>query len=87
MIRVPKEAFVEDGEEVMPEVGEDIDLSGLAGTVKAVHEDGIDLDVKAINGVPVSYVEGKKEEEKSEDPMKDELMRAAKEKDEEEGYA
>lgn len=88
MIKIPKEAFQEEGEEMMPEVGEEISLGSCRGVVKEVAKDGVVMDLKAINEVPVVYVEMRKMDEgENMDEEKEEMMKLARKADEEEGYA
>lgn len=85
MIRIPTEAFKEDDEEMTPEVGDEVNLSGCAGIVKSVDEKTVDLDLKTINGMPVEYI-SHRSQKPGRKSMAD-MEEMAKSEDEENGYA
>ena len=54
MITVNKKALCEKddgGEDCYPEVGDQIDLGDVTGTVKAVNGDNYDIDIDSVRGV------------------------------------
>lgn len=74
MINVPKKALCEkgeDGSENYPEVGDQIDLGDVMGTVKAVDGDTYRLEVNSVRGEDVMADSSKKDEAADDDASED----------------
>jgi len=95
MIKLPMEALVsedEEGEGVVPEVGDTVSLDAVEGDVTAINDDGtVHVELMSAGGVPIEYVEHVSEgavEEEVDDFAEEEaeLLAAAAEEDEKRGY-
>ena len=95
MIKIPMEALVsedEEGEGVVPEVGDTVSLDAVEGDVTAINDDGtVHVELMSAGGVPIEYVEHVSEgavEEEVDDFAEEEaeLLAAAAEEDEKRGY-
>ena len=78
MIAIPLKALevdTEDGQGAMPEVGDEIELTGVKGVVRKVDGEEAYVEVKEVNGMPVEYEHGKPGEGESEDAMTEDGMR------------
>lgn len=62
----------EDGSDVMPVVGDSVDLS-VSGVIKSVMGDMAEVELQTANGEPLSYSE--KKEDKMEDMDEEAMMR------------
>lgn len=65
MLKIPKEAFKtqsEDGSDVLPEVGDEVNLDGFSGTVQSEDGDNLVVNLTDFHGVPVEYVDDPAEE-------------------------
>lgn len=74
MINVPKKALCdkgEDGSENYPEVGDQIDLGDVMGTVKAVNGDTYQLEVNSVRGEDIVADSPKEDEAAKDDASED----------------
>lgn len=62
----------EDGGDVMPAVGDTVDMS-VAGVVKSIDGDMAEIELQSANGEPLSYSD--KKEDKMEDMDEEAMMR------------
>ena len=95
MIRLPLDALVselEDGAEVLPEVGDVVVLETVEGEVVGINEDGTaHVELTTAGGQPIEYVEAEAEVDEADVEagemagMEEELMAAAAAQDEEMG--
>lgn len=76
MISIPIEALstdMEDGEQAMPEVGDEVVLEDVRGVLKKLDNGEAYVEIRSVNGMPAEYEE-KKDKEMS-GPMDKEGMR------------
>lgn len=82
MISIPVEALStdsEDGKSVMPEVGDEVELSNVKAIVKKLNEGEAYIELVSINGAPIE-AEPAGEKEEDDMPMDQHRMRKMAEK-------
>ena len=75
MISIPVEALstdMEDGQQAMPEVGDEVLLDDVRGVLKKLQGGEAYVEIKSVNGMPAEYEKAGKE---SMEPMDEEGMR------------
>lgn len=58
MLAIPLKALgidTEDGKGAMPEVGDEVELTGVKGVVRKVDGEEAYVEVQEVNGMPVEY--------------------------------
>ena len=77
MIAIPLKALevdTEDGKGAMPEVGDEVELTGVKGVVRKVDGEEAYVEVKEVNGMPVEYEDPSQGEGGHEGDMSEESM-------------
>jgi hypothetical protein len=77
MISIPVEALstdMEDGEQAMPEVGDEVVLDDVRGVLKKLDNGEAYIEIRSVNGMPAEY-ESKEEKKDMAGPMDKEGMR------------
>jgi hypothetical protein len=78
MISIPVEALstdMEDGQQAMPEVGDEVVLDEVRGILKKLENGEAYVEIKSVNGMPAEYESKKDNAMKSEGPMDEKGMR------------
>jgi hypothetical protein len=78
MIAIPVEALstdMEDGQQAMPEVGDEVVLDDVRGVLKKLDNGEAYVEIKSVNGMPAEYESKKDKAMKSEGPMDEKGMR------------
>jgi hypothetical protein len=77
MISIPVEALstdMEDGQQAMPEVGDEVVLDDVRGVLKKLDNGEAYIEIRSVNGMPAEY-ESKEEKKDMAGPMDKEGMR------------
>ena len=78
MISIPVEALstdMEDGQQAMPEVGDEVVLDDVRGVLKKLDNGEAYVEIRSVNGMPAEYESKKDKAMKSEGPMDEKGMR------------
>ena len=78
MISIPVEALAtdsENGENVTPEVGDEVTLSEVKGVLKKLNNGEAYVEIKSVNGMPAEYEESGESEEDDSEYMDEKKMR------------
>lgn len=76
MISIPVEALstdMEDGQQAMPEVGDEVLLDDVRGVLKKLENGEAYVEIRSVNGMPAEYES--KEDKAMEGPMDEKGMR------------
>ena len=86
MISIPIEALstdMEDGEQAMPEVGDEVVLEDVRGVLKKLDNGEAYVEIRSVNGMPAEY-ESKEDKKEMAGPMdKEGMQKMAEEYDSE----
>jgi len=88
MISIPVEALstdMEDGQQAMPEVGDEVVLDDVRGVLKKLENGEAYVEIRSVNGMPAEYEKtGEDAMEASKKPMdKESMMKMASDYDSE----
>jgi hypothetical protein len=78
MIAIPVEALstdMEDGQQAMPEVGDEVVLDDVRGILKKLKGGEAYVEIKSVNGMPAEYEKTGEDSMESKKPMDEEGMR------------
>ena len=78
MISIPIEALstdMEDGEQAMPEVGDEVVLDDVRGVLKKLDNGEAYIEIRSVNGMPAEYEKTGEDAMESKKPMDKEGMR------------
>lgn len=78
MISIPVEALstdMEDGQQAMPEVGDEVVLDDVRGVLKKLKGGEAYVEIKSVNGMPAEYEKTGEDAMESKKPMDEEGMR------------
>lgn len=78
MISIPIEALstdMEDGEQAMPEVGDEVLLDDVRGVLKKLDNGEAYIEIRSVNGMPAEYEKTGEDAMESKKPMDKEGMR------------
>lgn len=82
MIKVPLDALAmdtEEGDVVVPEMGDEVSLQTVSGEVIEVGDDYAHIELRTAGGMPIEYVSHKEEEKEVDEAEMDEAAMAAME--------
>ncbi len=87
MISIPVEALstdMEDGQQAMPEVGDEVVLDDVRGVLKKLDNGEAYVEIRSVNGMPAEYENKDDKEMYSKKPMdKESMMKMAADYDSE----
>ena len=78
MISIPVEALstdMEDGQQAMPEVGDEVVLDDVRGVLKKLKGGEAYVEIRSVNGMPAEYEKTGEDAMESKKPMDEEGMR------------
>lgn len=78
MISIPVEALstdMEDGQQAMPEVGDEVVLDDVRGVLKKLDNGEAYVEIRSVNGMPAEYENKDDKEMYSKKPMDEKGMR------------
>jgi len=78
MIAIPVEALstdTEDGQQAMPEVGDEVVLDDVRGVLKKLQNGEAYVEIKSVNGMPAEYETTSSDAEEAKQPMDEKSMR------------
>jgi hypothetical protein len=78
MISIPVEALstdMEDGEQAMPEVGDEVVLEDVRGVLKKLDNGEAYVEIRSVNGMPAEYEKTGEDAMEAKRPMDKEGMR------------
>lgn len=78
MISIPIEALstdMEDGEQAMPEVGDEVVLEDVRGVLKKLDNGEAYVEIRSVNGMPAEYEKTGEDKMESSKPMDEKGMR------------
>lgn len=78
MISIPIEALstdMEDGEQAMPEVGDEVVLEDVRGVLKKLDNGEAYVEIRSVNGMPAEYEKTGEDAMEAKRPMDKEGMR------------
>ena len=78
MISIPVEALstdMEDGQQAMPEVGDEVLLDDVRGILKKLENGEAYVEIRSVNGMPAEYESKKDKGMEMEGPMDEKGMR------------
>jgi len=78
MISIPVEALstdMEDGQQAMPEVGDEVLLDDVRGILKKLQGGEAYVEIKSVNGMPAEYEKTGEDAMESKKPMDEKGMR------------
>jgi hypothetical protein len=78
MIAIPVEALstdMEDGQQAMPEVGDEVLLDDVRGILKKLDNGEAYIEIKSVNGMPAEYENKDEKAMASKEPMDENGMR------------
>lgn len=78
MISIPVEALstdMEDGQQAMPEVGDEVVLDDVRGVLKKLKGGEAYVEIKSVNGMPAEYEKTGEDAMESKQPMDEKGMR------------
>ena len=78
MISIPIEALstdMEDGEQAMPEVGDEVVLDDVRGVLKKLDNGEAYIEIRSVNGMPAEYEKTGEDAMEAKKPMDKEGMR------------
>lgn len=78
MISIPIEALstdMEDGEQAMPEVGDEVVLDDVRGVLKKLDNGEAYVEIRSVNGMPAEYEKTGEDAMEAKKPMDKEGMR------------
>ncbi len=78
MISIPVEALstdMEDGQQAMPEVGDEVVLDDVRGVLKKLDNGEAYVEIRSVNGMPAEYESKKDKAMASKEPMDEKGMR------------
>jgi hypothetical protein len=83
MISIPVEALstdMEDGQQAMPEVGDEVVLDDVRGVLKKLDNGEAYVEIRSVNGMPAEYEKTGEDAMESKQPMDEKGMRKMVEK-------
>jgi hypothetical protein len=78
MISIPLEALstdMEDGQQAMPEVGDEVVLDDVRGVLKKLENGEAYIEIRSVNGMPAEYENKSEKAMASKEPMDEKGMR------------
>ena len=78
MISIPVEALstdMEDGQQAMPEVGDEVVLDDVRGVLKKLDNGEAYVEIRSVNGMPAEYENKSEKAMASKEPMDEKGMR------------
>ena len=78
MISIPVEALstdMEDGQQAMPEVGDEVVLDDVRGVLKKLDNGEAYVEIRSVNGMPAEYENKSEKSMASKEPMDEKGMR------------
>jgi hypothetical protein len=78
MISIPVEALstdMEDGQQAMPEVGDEVVLDDVRGVLKKLDNGEAYVEIRSVNGMPAEYENKNEKSMASKEPMDEKGMR------------
>ena len=78
MISIPVEALstdMEDGQQAMPEVGDEVVLDDVRGVLKKLQNGEAYVEIRSVNGMPAEYEKTGEDAMESNKPMDEKGMR------------
>ena len=78
MISIPVEALstdMEDGQQAMPEVGDEVVLDDVRGVLKKLDNGEAYVEIRSVNGMPAEYENKSEKAMDSKEPMDEKGMR------------
>jgi len=78
MISIPVEALstdMEDGQQAMPEVGDEVVLDDVRGVLKKLDNGEAYVEIRSVNGMPAEYEKKDEKAMASKEPMDEKGMR------------
>jgi len=78
MISIPVEALstdMEDGQQAMPEVGDEVVLDDVRGILKKLDNGEAYVEIRSVNGMPAEYETTSSDAEEAKQPMDEKSMR------------
>jgi len=78
MISIPVEALstdMEDGQQAMPEVGDEVLLDDVRGVLKKLENGEAYVEIRSVNGMPAEYENKSEKAMASKEPMDEKGMR------------